>query len=149
MQTSLRTDQIMSDLTTQIGNYKIDKVQRVSFDNSMIDVGAFQAVKHIRENYVDDETELFGLNKVLNKKDPYGYSQHGLQGNDRGSFIQKKMDALPESVVSKKNKSSGSVNRFEFLPNNPQTINHIIMHEPHRGGFHTRNFEKDSYANKC
>lgn len=145
MQSRLGTDQIMSDMYTQIGNYNIDKVQRIP----KVDVGAFQTVKHIRENYIDDETELLGLGKILNKRDPVGYASYGFQGNDRGAFEYPSMDPLPESMYTKKNKKAQVLNRFDTLHMNPQNLSNIIMNEPHRGGFHTRNFEKDSYANKC
>lgn len=149
MQSRLRTDQIMSNMHTQIGNYNVDKVQRIPFDKKNIEVGAFQAVKHIRENYIDDETELLGIGKLLNKRDPVSYETYGVQGNDRGAFEYSTMEQLPETMYTKKNKKAQTINRFETLHINPQNISNIIMNEPHRGGFHTRNFEKDSYANKC
>ena len=73
MQSRCENDKIFSDAPRQVGNYLFDKVQRNYFDNSNSNTpsfGTFNSVRHIREKYVDDESNLFGINKILSKKTP-------------------------------------------------------------------------------
>lgn len=149
MQSRLGNDKIFSDTSRQVGNYLLDKVQRNYFDNSNSNTpgfGTFNSVRHIRENYVDDESNLFGINKPLSKKDPVGYNTFGLQGLDKGFFDSSdSTKLLPNSVFNIKNKKSNSIDRFQYLHINPQNLDNLIINEPNRGGLHTRNFEKDNY----
>lgn len=147
MQSRLGNDKIFSDAPRQVGNYLLDKVQRNYFDNSISTTpgfGTFNSVRHVREQYVDNESQLFGINNHISKKDPIGYNTYGLQGLDKG-FFNTSSKLLPNSVVNIKNKKANSIDRFQYLHINPQNLDNLIINETNRGGLHTRNFEKDNY----
>lgn len=162
MQSRLYSDAVFSNMTTQVGNYRTDKVQNIieNCDPSNEDhYAGFCSVKHAK-NYVDVESDLKGLKNVISKRDPPVYNDYGLQGNDRGpidpvkSFKANEMQLMNEGISTRSKRpcnvlSGVNVDRFENLNYDPQQLENIVMNEPHRGGVHTRNNEKDAYKEKC
>lgn len=155
MQSRIGIDSLRSDLNRQVGNYNTDSIQSVlKVDPSQIDVGAFQSVRHIRKDFVDTESNLRGINKILTKRDPVNYATSGLQGNDRGPIHHSKIEYLDESKSTRSKRSGNvlsgvSIDRFEPLINDSQTLNNIVFSESQRGGMQTRNNSKDNYVKKC
>lgn len=156
MQAGLIKDSLFSELPKQIGNYNVDTVQGLPQEYARVnEVGAFQSVRHIRKGYVDTESELIGITKVLNKKDPAVYTDYGLQGNDRGGMgvlMFSDLQELSEAVGTRERRPNSNlphIDRFEYPVINPQNVRNIIYQEYHRGGEHSRNLAKDSYAKKC
>lgn len=151
MQAGLVKDTLFSDLPKQIGNYHTDSVQAY-ITPKVNEVGSFQTVRHIRKDFVDTESDLKGITKVLTKKDPAVYADYGLQGNDRGVLPFSELEELDEPISTRErrpNNSLPSFDRFDFPLANPQNVQNIIQKEPHRGGVHSRNVTKDAYASKC
>lgn len=165
MQSILKGDQLYSDMPNQIGNYQLDKIQR-NIENCLPDgyyydgPGGNCSVRHIRDKYVDSESELLGITKKISKSDPRGYQSYGLQGNDRGPvemikpLNMQQMQMLNEGVSTREKRAcnvlSGiNINRFEYPIEESQNLNNIIINEPQRGGVDTRNNEKDCYTKSC
>ena len=151
MQAGLVKDTLFSDLPKQIGNYRTDTVQAYIKPRAN-EVGSFQTVRHIKRDFVDTESDLKGITKVLTKKDPAVYTDYGLQGNDRGALTFSELKELDEPISTRErrpNNSLPSIDRFDFPLANPQKVQNIIQNEPHRGGVHSRNVTKDAYASKC
>lgn len=157
MQSGLIKDTLFSELPKQIGNYTTDTIQTHIMSSSKRnptanEVGSFQSVKHIRKDFVDTESDLKGITKVLTKKDPAVYTDYGLQGNDRSVLSFSELQELEEPIGTRErrpNNSLPSFNRFDFPISNPQNVHNIIYEEQHRGGVHSRNVSKDAYATKC
>ena len=151
MQAGLVKDTLFSDLPKQIGNYRTDSVQTY-ITPRVNEVGSFQTVRHIKRDFVDTESDLKGITKILTKKDPAVYTDYGLQGNDRGALTFSELEELDEPISTRErrpNNSLPSFDRFDFPLANPQNVQNIIQNEPHRGGVHSRNVTKDAYASKC
>lgn len=165
MQSILKGDQLYSDLPTQIGNYQLDKIQR-NIENCVPDgyyydgPGANCSVRHVRDKYVDNESQLLGITKKIEKGDPLGYKSYGLQGNDRGSIEQvkpldiKQMQELNEGISTRQKRpcnvlSGVHIDRFEEPLDYAQNLSNIVINEPQRGGVNTRNNEKDCYVKNC
>lgn len=151
MQAGLVKDTLFSELPKQIGNYRTDAVQAY-IKPQVSEVGAFQTVRHIKKDFVDTESTLKGITKVLTKRDPAVYTDYGLQGNDRGVLPFAEFEELEEPIGTRERRplnSLPSTARFDFPISDPQNLRNIIYQEPHRGGVHSRNMTKDKYASAC
>ena len=162
MQSRLYADAVFSNMSTQVGNYRTDKVQNIIENcnpTSENHQSGYCRVKHSK-NYVDVESDLKGLKNVITKRDPPVYNDYGLQGNDRGpmdpvkTFKANEMQLMNEGISTRSKRpcnvlSGVSIDRFENLGYDPQQLDNIVMNEPHRGGIHTRNNEKDACKQKC
>lgn len=151
MQSDLVKDTLFSDLPKQVGNYNTDFIQAY-IKPRVNEVGSFQSVRHIKKDFVDTESDLKGITRVITKKDPAVYTDYGLQGNDRGPLSYSELQELDEPISTRErrpNNALPSIDRFDFPFANPQNLRNIIYEEPDRGGLHSRNMTKDSYARKC
>lgn len=168
MDTGLTTDTLSGVQPTLIGNYMIDTSQVPSKDNCQFgpDANGFRLqhpglhcdVRYNKqESVVNVESELFGLDRRITKQEPPKNMMPSAKPNPAKNLIKNTnitgFQAF-EPVSSRTKRSCNvlsevSIDRFENPHVNPQTLDHIIVNEPYRGGFQSRINAKDCQVNEC
>lgn len=168
MDTGLTTDTLSGVQPTLIGKYMIDTSQVPSTDNCQTGASAngFR-LQHpglncdVRYNkqtsVVNIESELFGLDRRITKQEPPQNMIPKPANNEALNMIKNNnvtgFQAF-EAVSSRTKRSCNvlsevTIDRFENPHVSPQTLEHIIVNEPYRGGFQSRMNAKDCQVASC
>lgn len=141
-QTDLKYDQLLSTQPTKINSYILDNssIQNNNTNFVMSTIGLNNKVYSDR-NTIDNESDLFGLNKQLNK---YPIIQDELQSTTNVNIPNNNI--IDIDILGKNTRTSKSCNDMNFdtldfsdvLLNDPQNLNHIIFNESLRGGLNSR-----------
>ena len=154
MDTSLHTDTIHGVQPTRISDYMLGAVQHPDFECPRASYRTGGCSVRFVKDSVDDESKLWGLDRLISKHEPAKPvevpkpSKQTITAPVVDSFIP--FEPLGTREKRPCNVLSGvSIDRFEFLPSNPQDLNHIVLNEPFRGGFQSRMSAKDTTVRKC
>jgi hypothetical protein len=167
MDTGLTTDTLSGVQPTLIGNYMVDTSQVPQDTNCQFgpkangfrlqQPGFHCNVRYNKHTVVDNESKLFGLDRLITKQEPPTNMIPNTQTNEALNMIRNSnvtsFQAF-EAVSSRTKRSCNvlsevSIDRFEFPHTSPQAIDHIVLNEPYRGGFQTRINVKDCQAAEC
>lgn len=165
MDTGLTTDTLSGVQPTLIGNYMIDTSQVPPSNNcqSSSSANGFRLqqpgfhcnVRYRKNEGVDVESQLLGLDRRITKQEPPKNMMPVVSKPDV-KFTKNSVSSFQafEPVGSRTKRSCNvlsevSIDRFENPHVSPQTLEHIIVNEPYRGGFQTRMNAKDCHVAEC
>ena len=104
------------------------------------------------------ESQLLGLDRKITKQEPPKNMMPVNSTNEASSFFTKSNNITSfqafEPVSSRTKRSCNvlsevTIDRFENPHTSPQTLDHIVVNEPYRGGFQTRIDAKDCQVVEC
>ena len=157
MDTSLKADTIGGVQPTLIQDYMLNTSQ-VPQEKSCTSQKAQPncSVRHFRQDIIDAESKLRGLDRIISKVDYDPKSslddpQNDIQSN-RSKIIESFTPFESHATREKRpcNVLSGiTIDRFENPLIPAQNMKHIIFEEPHRGGLQSRLNAKDCNVKKC
>ena len=167
MDTGLTTDTLSGVQPTKIGNYMVNTSQVPSDKNCQFgskangfrlqQPGFHCDVRYNKQSVVDNESKLFGLDRIITNQEPPKNMIPQTQTNEALSMIKNNnvssFQAF-EAVGSRTKRSCNvlaevSIDRFENPQITAQALERIIFNEPYRGGFQTRINEKDCQVADC
>ena len=164
MDTGLTTDTLSGVQPTLIGNYMIDTSQVPPQNNCQAtstangfrlqQPGFHCDVRYRKHDEVDVESQLFGLDRRITKQEPPKHMMPVVASQVTKSTPSIESFQAFEPVGSRTKRSCNvlsevSIDRFENPHISPQALEHIIVNEPYRGGFHTRMNTKDCHVAEC
>ena len=144
MNTDLKTDQLESRQSLQVGEYILDSL-KISTTKGL-DVSANNIGFNIKPNRiyhdVNSESNLLGLNQKLNRYPVCVKPIQPLENSMNESKYTNTSFRTGETTRVFKSENDVNYNQLTFssiLPNNPQNVQNIIFNESSRGGYNSRN----------
>lgn len=146
MNTDLKTDQLESRQSLQVGEYILDSL-KISTTKGL-DVSANNIGFNIKPNRiyhdVNSESNLLGLNQKLNRYPVCVKPIQPLENSMNESKYTSNSNLMRTSQTTRVSKSENDVNYNQLtfssiLPKNPQNVQNIIFNESSRGGYNSRN----------
>lgn len=167
MDTGLTTDTLSGVQPTLIGQYMMDTSQVPTNANCQYgnDANGFRLqqpgyhchVRYKKQNEVDTESKLFGLDRLITKQEP---PNNMIPQNSTPEALNMITDSTVsgfspfEAITSRTKRSCNvlsevNIDRFENPFVSPQELQHIVVNEPYRGGFQSRMSSKDCHVVNC
>ena len=148
---SLKADTLEDQQSRNVGRYLLNMVQ-VPKTESIKELSQ-RSVRHKKNLVVDTESKLRGLDRPIHRFEPHIIkTPQNVEPSSLPEFDAISMINSLEPVGTREKRacntlSEVTIDRFQYLPENPQVVQNIIFNETARGGMHSRMTSKDS--NKC
>jgi hypothetical protein len=156
MDTSLKADTIHGVQPMRIQEYLLDVSQVPENKNCNETLQPNCSVRHFRQDVIDNESTLRGLDRLITKSDFVTRPSLDDPKNDIQPNRSKILESFTpfESVSTREKRPSNvlsgvTIDRFENPLIPAQNLDTIIMTEQYRGGFQSRLNAKDCNIEKC
>jgi len=142
--------EVFSKVPEMIGSYQLVSPSVNQTCDQNIGVGLFCSVRHNRENIIDSESKLRGLDHILDNWKPPDNVIKSIEpnvevANNPLDITLKNFEPLgTRDRKSCKSVSEKYFNRFEFPLYSPEAQIEYV-----RGGLNSRTEAKDTYTEKC